>query len=169
MILNYWGLVRAKRIDTEEWIEGTYYRRVGSSSYRSEKAILTQEVITHLVITKNFSRNDSTTPESFFEVIPETICPYIGRNDRNGNKIFVHDVIKPLTYGGEYFEVLPYEKSNTLSWHMGHIANSWEGREVTVIGNTVDDPTIMERCPDLEERLRRFYKAVALKEKEDGK
>lgn len=169
MILNYWGLVRAKRIDTEEWIEGTYYRRVGSSSYRSEKAILTQEVITHLVITKNFSRNDSTSPENFFEVIPETICPYIGRNDRNGNKIFVHDVIKPNTYGGEYFEVLPYEKKNTLSWNLGHIFNTWEGREVVIIGNTIDDPTIMERCPDLSERLRMFYRAVALKEKENGK
>jgi hypothetical protein len=148
MILNYWGLVRAKEKNSERWVEGTYHRHVHMyKTLNDEKAEIYQEIISHLVIVDDVCRGSSKNI-SFFEVIPETISPYTGRKDKYGIKIFVHDIVRPNYFDGKYFEVLPCEGKSGLEWHLGAISNYWTGREVEIIGNTIDDPKMMENVPD---------------------
>ena len=89
------------------------------------------------------------------EVDPETVCKCIGRTDRDKKLIFEHDVIAYLdTYStesgyaeadcaGEVLwdeETLSFQVTNRLS------AESWEviDGECKVIGNTIDNPELLE-------------------------
>jgi hypothetical protein len=155
MILDYCGLVKAKRKDCDNWIVGAYYNHMKYMPYPDNHS--EEDRFVHLVVTDGFDRFDKPREVITFEVIPETICPYTGRNDKHGNKIFMKDVVRPDYYQGRYFEILPYEKGNTLEWHLGNLSNLWEGTEVEIIGNTIDDPTIMERCPSIQEFWNKYY------------
>ena len=128
-------LFRAKRTDTGEWVFGDLVHSV----YKIGDTCVGQygnEVGMH-------------------EVDPETVCKCIGRTDRDKKLIFEHDVIAYLdTYStesgyaeadcvGEVVwdeETLSFQVTNRLS------AESWEviDGECKVIGNTIDNPELLE-------------------------
>ena len=70
-------LFKGKRTDNGEWIEGAFY------AYYDFKR-------TRVQILKDRTNG---IPDAF-EVIPETICQYTGKNDRKGTKIFECDRIR---------------------------------------------------------------------------
>ena len=135
-------LFKAKRIDNGEWVEGYIFKLKGKERY----FIFTGEFdITGLF--PNFIRH---------EIIPETICQYTKLTDRNGKKIFEHDIIK--------FDVYDYEKLNSsivsdIKWcedlcslsvvvnkqgvrgTLGHFID--DNKEVEVIGNIFDNPELL--------------------------
>ena len=73
-------LFRAKRTDTDAWIEGNY---------------LNDEEIAYIsgFIYNNTIFGFEKIPFKC-QVIPETVSEYIGLTDKNGRKIFEHDLLK---------------------------------------------------------------------------
>ena len=127
-------LFRAKRLDNGEWVQGYLY---GIWERRYILWGMTNDI------------------PDMVEVDPSTICRCIGRTDRDKKLIFEHDVIAYLdTYStesgyaeadcvGEVVwdeETLSFQVTNRLS------AESWEviDGECKVIGNTIDNPELLE-------------------------
>lgn len=127
-------LFRAKRLDNGEWVQGYLY---GIWERRYILWGMTNDI------------------PDMVEVDPSTICRCTGRTDRDEKLIFEHDVIVYLdTYStesgyaeadcaGEVLwdeETLSFQVTNRLS------AESWEviDGECKVIGNTIDNPELLE-------------------------
>ena len=84
-----------------------------------------------------------------YEVEPETICQYTGLTDKNGEKIFIgdiircskgcpHEVIWLKEYAGTYFGGMPAVYLSGL--REGY---AWTGSEEK-IGNIFDDPELLK-------------------------
>jgi uncharacterized phage protein (TIGR01671 family) len=128
-------LYRGKRIDNGEWVEG--FPSCDEDGEIGEIEVWDGEDIT------------------FYPVDPSTICQCTGRTDRDKALIFEHDVVAYLdTYStengyaeadcvGEVVwdeETLSFQVTNRLS------AESWEviDGECKVLGNTIDNPELLE-------------------------
>ena len=69
-------LFRGKRVDNGEWVEGYYWRDCTNGKHK---------------VTISDMGNDNFVCN---EVIPETVGQYAGLCDRNGVKIFEHDIVE---------------------------------------------------------------------------
>ena len=69
-------LFRGKRKDNKEWVEGFYFENFETCYIMSTK----------------YQENLMT--KFIFEVIPETVGQYTGKEDKNGVKIFKDDIVK---------------------------------------------------------------------------
>lgn len=68
-------LFKAKRKDGKGWVEGFYF------------PVIIDEIKRAFLIPCGVDcPKDITIEELQVEVIPETVCQYIGREDKNGNK-----------------------------------------------------------------------------------
>ena len=78
-------LFRAKRIDNGEWVDGN---------------LITNERADHKKYIGYIfdERNGVIEDFDIVEVIPNTICQYIGLNDKKGNRIWENDVVSINTY-----------------------------------------------------------------------
>lgn len=138
-------LFRAKRIDNGEWAEG-FYAVIG------EKTVI---IVKEPEKFYDVDGGKNSHGNKIVEVDPSTICRCTGRTDRDEKLIFEHDVIAYLdTYStesgyaeadcvGEVVwdeETLSFQVTNRLS------AESWEviDGECKVIGNTIDNPELLE-------------------------
>lgn len=94
-------------------------------------------------------------------VIPETVCQYTGLTDKNGRKIFEHDIVRQYyTSGGERMisEIIYNDSPLGAGWKINDIRalvyyersllctgfGSTESECVEVIGNIFDDPELLE-------------------------
>ena len=162
MLTDYWGLVRAKRADTEEWVEGTYYRRTWISSSNRGKSTISQEVATHFVIIKNSSRSDGSPPESFLEVLPDTICPYTGRKDEEGNKVFTH-IESECTVEKLFLGMVRMSYPHSIRSELGLEAAASKPREA-------EEPSFKIKFVNMkkiEEKLFQYFKNHTILETED--
>lgn len=129
-------LFKAKQIDNGEWIEGYYEKRYD---------LLGNEE--HLIF-----HADSYNVWEYAEIIPETLCQFTGRCDKNGNRIWENDILM-AHLDESYPEDVTYE---TVEWGVagwvGHEANSidrqyldeFDTKYYEVVGNTFDNPELLQ-------------------------
>ena len=121
-------LFRAKRKDNKQWVYGLPCCGVFTK----------EQTITHI---------DTETQEvdSPYEIIPETVCQYIGRDDRSNTPIFEGDVVH--TQHGRACTVVWFSSPLFAGWdlcaledkHPCHDDNKiWDSNCLEVIGNIFD-------------------------------
>jgi hypothetical protein len=80
---------RAKRKDNREWIKGFYFC-IHHDDHRKH--------LHHFIIPENIPLpKDRPIGEVQVEIIPETLCGYIGGDDMNGNEIYEKDILSSET------------------------------------------------------------------------
>ncbi len=113
-------LFKAKRKRNGTWVEGYYVKE-------QEKDYICLE--------------DEYGVLTYNEIIPDTLCQYIGRTDKNGNKIFEHDTIKCYTCNSLMFDgIIRYRNiaSEFVLYREGEgprALKQFFDRELEVIGN----------------------------------
>lgn len=133
-------LYRAKRIDNGEWVEGFL---IQAKWYINEKeiwAILPTDLclLPHCEISE------------WIEIDQSTICQCTGLKDKNGNKVYIGDIVKCSRgcqheviwleeYGGSFIGGMP-------AIYLSGLKNgyAWTGSE-EVIGNIFDNPELLEK------------------------
>ncbi len=125
-------LFRAKRIDNGEWAEGYYQKRFG---------LLEEEE--HYIF-----HSESYNVWEYAEIDKDTICQYMGLTDKNGQKIWEHDIVRRtdlhLTEQPSV-GIIEYDVENTAFLiHWIDVVNysptyPWKDK-IEVIGNVFDNP-----------------------------
>lgn len=124
-------LFKGKRKDNGEWVEG---------------GICQTENWVSIFVVNDSCGNDFESPSSDveeFEVIPETVGPYIGLNDKNGKYIFAGDIVTGyfnhekitgyISYGSDAAFFIQREGLFGIGLNN---ASDW----LSVIGNIHDNP-----------------------------
>lgn len=110
-------LVRGKRSSNGRWIEGYY--------------IFTKN--THCIALPNTSK--------VIPVDPDTICRYLGVQDKHGRKIFEGDIVRSKLYS---CGIPVLKHTQAVRWHediSGYITNIADDEELDIIGNIYDHQT----------------------------
>ena len=144
-------LFKAKRVDDGEWVEGnviedgvtgqTFIHSAGNSVNESDKA-----------------NEEGCLKFVAFEVEPETLCQYTGKNDENKQKIWENDIVKIHSgYIDEedgYF-IVEWDKDAARYYSINGEGLSVDfdnvyGYECEVIGNIFDNPELLEGGKQIE-------------------
>lgn len=132
-------LFRGKRKDNGEWV----YGKVVSFWDKT------------LIVPKSTNTCHKAEVIPGYEVIPETVGQYIGRDDKNGEKIFEGDIVK--TKFGRLCIVVWYSSSAHCGWDLQPIntANNvvktkpptaidlYDSENLEVVGNVRDNPELL--------------------------
>lgn len=121
-------LFRAKRKDNKQWVQGLPACGVFTK----------EQEITHI---------DTETQEfdSPYEIIPESVCEYTGRNDKFGVPIFEGDVVR--TQHGRACSVVWLSSQYFAGWDLYALEDKhpcpdsdalWNSQYLEVIGNIFD-------------------------------
>ena len=83
-------------------------------------------------------------------VLPETIGQYTGLTDKNGEKIFEHDIVRIAVCGTYDNYVISYDKENArfVVGDTGFTFWSYISTKIEVIGNIYDNPELMGGNPN---------------------
>lgn len=125
-------LFRGKRVDNGEWVEGHY------GEYNSGK-----ENVPCISIPK-----ETISGSLCYDVILKTVCQYTGIKDKNGKKVFEHDIVKaydPLDELDEIFfiGVVKYFDGSFYICNTDFCSDyRWMDYDVEVIGNVFDNPEL---------------------------
>ena len=138
-------LFKAKRIDNGEWVEGAYFPKTKYPTKKNRTFIWVWQ------IGKIYC--DYNCGYSPYEVDEKTICQYTGLKDKNGNKIWENDIIKPYDTVTNENYIIGWDKemgafvfcdintNNSLYVLVGHYIESIQS--VEVIGNIFDNPELL--------------------------
>lgn len=131
-------LFKAKRINNGEWVEGYYLR--------DQYHIGGKDII--------FYRKDSDRFTVYTNIIdPKTLCQFTGLTDKNGKRIWENDIIQ---YGAVAVIVKFGEYGNgDLGFYIDFPEEtnyrkdfSYWAKKVVVIGNAVDDRSLLQEVPE---------------------
>lgn len=136
-------LYRGKRVDNGEWIEGDLTTK--TINFTDGK---TQE--SYYISRTEYGMSSDTYDCEYMsgfeeEVIPETVCEWTGKLDKNGKKIFEGDIVQ-----GEAEEargVVEWQHSECrylISIRNGYDWLFMDDDEWRVIGNIHDNPELLE-------------------------
>lgn len=143
-------LFRAKRVDNEEWMEGSLITLDADSGY-------------YFIVEPYFSASTLPIRDLIYDhtrlVFPATICQYTGLTDKNGNKIWENDVVMIDAYSyiepeEDVFGVIGYSDAyacfGVLDKNNKKFIPIYEcqGSYKTIyknLGSIFDNPELMER------------------------
>lgn len=135
-------LFRGERVDNGAWVEGFYchFKDVGKGRE------------THRIYDR-FSETDCDDfyPD-WYEVEPESVGQYTGRDDEKGVRIFEGHIISfkrtnALGWTTSRRGVVKYDEESTMFYVLANTGDAWgwyEISDVQVIGNIFDNPELME-------------------------
>lgn len=135
-------LFRGKRIDTGEWVEGSFITGV---FFR-----LGQEI--PYMFCPNLADydcfEDFSEENGIFEVEPSTICQCTGLKDKNGNLIWENDIVSYCDCTKEDY-VISWEQNKACFEYRQYSCSMMNfdelsSCEVEVIGNVFDNPELLE-------------------------
>lgn len=142
-------LFRAKQIENRNWVEG-YYIRQDETTY-----CFKEDYESHPENTKHYIVFDMPTDwglpnrHLMAEIDPETLCQYTGLTDKNGERVFIGDIIR-CTRGCPHEVIWLKEYAGTYIGGMPAVYLSglregyaWTGKEEK-IGNIFDDPELLK-------------------------
>ena len=77
---------------------------------------------------------------------PETVGQFTGLTDKNGKKIFEHDIVRIAVCGTYDNYVISYDKENArfVVGDTGFLFWSYISEEIEVIGNIFDNPELLK-------------------------
>lgn len=160
MISTY---VRAKRFDDNIWDYGSiflaYYAQTNAYDYfyDSRSGVYRgKNIVTLLsrdpISLYNFRDDDTYIDTNINPIVdPETICSYIGIEDKNGIKIFKNDIVK--TKHGRLCKVIYFTSPNYIGWDLAPLEiehpdpdkfDLWLPENLEVIGNVYDNPELIK-------------------------
>ena len=134
------------------WLKGYYVYEYNKNAHW----ILSNEPSTCLNAGSKVHRSDFILEP--YEIDPETLCQYIGKDDKRGSQICEHDVISISTYSydepeSDYYGEVVYAEG----WACWCIQQLEEKRpiplcecegsyltEITIEGNAIDNPELLE-------------------------
>lgn len=132
-----------KWVEEGEWIEGSLFY------FEDEDGIICQIVTSYL----SNKRKDEPVMATAYEIDPETVCEYTGKQDKNGKQIFEGDIIR---YNKKLFKVVWVSECAHFALHplkecsWSPCMNTGTVKNAEVIGNVFENPELLE---ELEEQI----------------
>ena len=128
-------LFRGKRVDNGEWVYGNLI------TDGEDVFILVKEDLL-----KGLDVGGWIDGAQSYEVIPETVGQYTGLCDKNGAKIFEHDIVRIAVCGTYDNYVISYDKENArfVVGDTGFTFWSYISTKIEVIGNIHDNPELLK-------------------------
>lgn len=156
-------IVKAKALNTEKWVTGYYYKMAETTHCTIDDCSL---VPMHHYILQEIMTDWELPNQMFrYEIDPETICQCIGLEDKNGNVIFEHDILRGFAYPYKFeedynyygicnwFEELkafmiytiknPESDVNGISHGNTELMEDWNPAMWEIIGNEFDDSELI--------------------------
>ena len=137
-------LFRAKRIDNGEWVEGYYIYHIKRTLCPFGDSVKPEDE-QHVIMQDGFSDWNMPRNTVAFDIEPETVCQYTGLKDKNGEKVFIEDIIR-CTKGCTHKVIWMKEYAGTFIGGMPAVYLSglnkgyaWTGEE-EIVGNIFDNP-----------------------------
>lgn len=129
-------LFKAKRIDNEKWVEGYVVRKHGLYFIYS------------IVNSESCRQNN-------YEIIPETLCQFTGKTDKNGKRIWESDVVWLVYDGKEHIYQIVWDNSE-LDFKATNGEENYGSNfeyllccdEIKVIGNIFDNKELLQEESD---------------------
>ena len=150
---------RGKRVDNGEWVEGNLIVNNARESDGIHEAEPMRTFIREQSIGWKNDPNDKRWTFSSYEVIPESVGQYTGRQDMNEVEIYDKDIVKlcygiPPTFDTLLIEYADDETVGDISvsgWWMrnirpngvsGSLCKTYEN-DLEIIGNATDNPELL--------------------------
>lgn len=134
-------LFKAKRLDNGEWVQGYYVK--GLDMYGKE---------VHLIFEPNTMFYSSGETDGWYKVDPSTLCQCTGLKDKSGKLIWENDIVRDKE--GNCYKAFWQNNYYQFSWicvksDIFQIGTKWDlyiwrSYEIEVIGNTFDNPELLE-------------------------
>lgn len=133
-------LFRAKAKHNNKWIEGFYCRHEMRQCSAFGEDSLKEDEIRHYIIRDKLADWNMAKEAEVIKVIPETVCQFTGRIDKNNIKVFSGDILGGIVYGSVEWN---NEKAGFVINVLGEIneisLEELEQSELEVIGNIFDN------------------------------
>jgi uncharacterized phage protein (TIGR01671 family) len=116
---------RAKRVNNSEWVCGYY---------------VIDPIGRHRIYLKPFPE---ATVNTYFEVIPETVCQFTGLQDANGLDIYEGDIVKHDAWDYPFEIIFNNEKARFVCKMKTGITQYINNEKMVVVGNIHQNPELI--------------------------